>query len=530
MNSRDWKEISVPKSIFTFHSEPLPHSSWIIPVFQETSSKDVRNLFQIEEEIFPQNSFFSKRAGEIYQFKNWIFLGLGEKRAFHPEVLVHAFRALGYLLSHSGPGKVTISIPAYVETVIEKFSKLEKENLNDPWKHRYGKEYTSRDRIFFDYVMEYSLQEAIKTIIYAIETGGFSLGIYKSSASSRSREVAIGFATSLPQNDLNALIKEGKTLGELTNGYRYLSFLPGNILNPETYESFIKKNFLGRIMVTVIKDKALENKRMFGVLSVGQGSKTPPRVIILEYDGRRSKRKPLLLVGKGITFDTGGISLKPPQGMYEMKYDMSGSALVLYSMLLASAMDVPFSIIGIIGLAENIPDANAYRPGDVYKTMTGMTVEIHSTDAEGRLILGDLMAYGIYTYKPGMVLDFATLTSSCIVALGNYAAGVMTASDTLYQKIERASKISLERVWRLPHWSIYDELLGSDIADIKNTGGKNAGAITAMRFISNFVPTHIPWAHFDIAGVAWMPSGPEYAKGPTGWGIRFMNAFFKELY
>lgn len=524
------QEIQIPKSIFHFHTDEIKDSIKIIPIFQEISNDDLKSILSITENILRDDLIFRKKLGEIYQTQNYIFLGLGEKNKFHPEVILTAFKSLGNILSSTGPSKATILIPFYLEEVLLNWKNLYKENRNDPW---FSKNNKSNQETFsyFDYVVDYSLEELIKTMIYSIELGGFSLAIYKNQKNHKKTRVEIGFICSINSKDLSKIIYEAKNLSDLTNSHRYLSSLPGNILNPESYEIFAK-NLIDayKLNLKVIKDKDLEKQGFHGVLSVGKGSSKSPRVIIIEYKPNKAKqKKPLLLVGKGITFDTGGISLKPPQDMHEMKYDMSGSSLVLHAVILASILNVSYPVIGILGLAENMPDANASRPGDVYKAWNGVTVEIQNTDAEGRLVLGDILSYGAKTYNPELMLDFATLTGACIIALGHNATGVMTTSDILYSKIELASKISLERVWRLPHWSIYDEQLKSDIADIKNIGGRAAGTVTAMRFLAKFVPENIPWAHFDIAGTAWLSTGSEYNKGATGWGIKFLYNLYQLL-
>jgi leucyl aminopeptidase len=521
---------NIPSSIFYFHPNEIKNSYILLPVFQDTTNEEIQSILNIKESILREELFFRKKVGEIYQTSNFIFLGLGEKKKFNPDIIINSFKPLGNFLSLSGPTRITIQIPFYLEEWLLEWSHLYKENKNDPWYP--SKNHPNNKEIqYFDYVYTYDLEELIKTIIYSIELGGFSLAIYKNQKNHKKNRVDIGFNVSLKEKDLSRLIHKAKSVAELTNAYRYIASLPGNILNPETYEEFAKKIIKDyKLNIKIIKDKELEKQGFFGVLSVGKGSKKSPRVIIVEYKPEKtSKQKPLLLVGKGITFDTGGISLKPAAEMHEMKYDMCGSALVLYSVVLASQLKLEYPVIGILGIAENIPDANASRPGDVYKAWNGVTVEIQNTDAEGRLVLGDILAYGSKTYSPEIILDFATLTGACIIALGHSAAGVMTASDELFKRIEKASKISLERIWRLPHWSIYDEQLKSDIADIRNIGGRPAGTITAMRFLSKFVPEHIPWAHFDIAGTAWLSNGPDYQKGATGWGLKLMEILFKTL-
>lgn len=525
---KEKKDITIPKSILHFHPTELKDSFFVIPVFTETNNEEINQLLEKSEQFFNENQFFKKKPGEIFQLNQYIFLGLGERKKFHPEVLITAFRNLGYSLSLSGPSRISILLPFYLEeTFIEFTSKI---NKNDPLILEEIHKKTNNEIVFHDYISEFDNIQYIKTIIFALELGAFSLDIFKTNKNAKKTRLEIGFKIELNQKKLLEIINEAKLVAELTNSYRYIASLPGNILNPETYENFIKKiikNY-NRIKINVIKDKKLEKLGFKGILSVGKGSKTPPRVIVLEYFPENAKnQKPLLLCGKGITFDSGGISLKPAQDMHEMKYDMSGSALVLFSVMLANQLKVSYPVIGILGIAENMPDSNASRPGDVYYGYNGVSVEIQNTDAEGRLVLGDILSYGVKKYTPKIVLDFATLTGACIIALGHSATGVMCTSDELFRKIEKASYQSLERVWRLPHWSIYDEQLKSDIADIKNIGGRPAGTITGMRFLAKFVPSNVPWAHFDIAGTAWLSTGAEHIKGSTGWGLKLMNEFFK---
>ncbi|MFN3603221.1 MAG: leucyl aminopeptidase family protein [Leptonema sp. (in: bacteria)] len=522
------KEIVIKKSILHFYPRELKDSSLVLPVFQETTNEEIQTILEKKEEYFREDLFFKKKVGEIYQKENLIFLGLGERKKFHLEILFNAFRSFGANLSLSGPSKITILFPFYLEeTLIELANKI---NKNDPFLLENENKKNS-EFYLFDYITSFGLEESLKTMIFALEVGSYSLGIYKTTKNSIKTKIEIGFRINLTQKQTQDISNEAKSIAELINLYRYIASLPGNILNPETYEAFIKKIIKNyKLRIKILQEKDLKKLGMNGVLSVGSGSKTPPRVILLEYHPKNTlNQKPVLLCGKGITFDTGGISLKPAQDMHEMKYDMSGSALTLFSVIIASILKVEYPVIGILGLAENIPDARASRPGDVYYSYNGTSVEIQNTDAEGRLVLGDILSYGIKKYSPKIVMDFATLTGACIIALGHFATGIMCTSDSLYKKIETASYRSLERVWRLPHWSIYDEQLKSDIADLKNIGGRPAGSITAMRFLAKFVPSDIPWAHFDIAGTAWLPNGPEYAKGATGWGIRLMSELFKIL-
>ena len=310
-----------------------------------------------------------------------------------------------------------------------------------------------------------------------------------------------------------------------------MASLPANYLNPANYEQYVqslaKKH---NLKASVFHRSKLESMGCGGIVAVGKGSSIDPRMIILEYEPHTSHDKPVVFVGKGVTFDTGGISLKPSQNMHEMKYDMCGSALAVQAIALAAAMKVPFPVVSLLGLAENMPSSTAIKPGDVYTAYNGSTVEVQNTDAEGRLILGDLLAYASEHYDPLCMLDFATLTGACVVALGNEAAAVLSASDDLYQRIQKASHRSLDRTWRLPHWPVYGEGLKSDVSDLRNIAERGAGTVSAMRFLAHFVDESIAWAHIDIAGTSWRKKPfASQGSGATAWGVRLLAAFMQDL-
>jgi leucyl aminopeptidase len=285
----------------------------------------------------------------------------------------------------------------------------------------------------------------------------------------------------------------------------------------------------------VFDEKVLEELGMGGILSVGKGSDEPPRLIVLEYtphpasspvkgEGRREgASRPIVLVGKGITFDSGGISIKPREGMEAMKYDMSGAAAVLGAMRAIALLKLPVAVVGLIAAAENLPSGKAIKPGDVIKISNGKTVEVTNTDAEGRLVLSDALVYA-QRYNPQAVIDLATLTGACTIALGKEAAGLFSNDEALAQKIQRAAQQTGERVWPLPLYEEYKEIIKSEIADIKNSANKGpqAGAAVGAIFLREFVS--YPWAHLDIAGVAYdVESRLYYAKGATGYGVRLLT-------
>ncbi len=256
--------------------------------------------------------------------------------------------------------------------------------------------------------------------------------------------------------------------------------------------------------------------------SVARGSDEPARFIILDYKPHTKKTPPtIVLIGKAITFDSGGISIKPSQGMEEMKTDMAGGAAVLGAMQAAAALKLPVHVVGIVPATENMPSGHALKPGDIIKAMSGKTIEIITTDAEGRLILADSLTYA-QRYKPAAIIDLATLTGACIIALGHAASGVMSTDEKLTKKIQAAAEATGEKVWPLPLYEEYAEQLKSDVADLKNSGGRPAGAITAGCFLKEFAGT-IPWAHIDIAGTAWAAKPLPYTpKGASGIGVRLL--------
>jgi leucyl aminopeptidase len=262
---------------------------------------------------------------------------------------------------------------------------------------------------------------------------------------------------------------------------------------------------------------------MGGVIGVSQGSAHPPRFIILEY-GSSSKR-PVVLVGKGVTFDSGGISIKPSAGMAEMKMDMSGAAAVIGTFEAAARLRLPVRLVGLIPAVENMPGGNALRPGDILRHFNGKTTEVIDTDAEGRLILADALAYG-EKYKPAAIIDLATLTGSVVVALGHVVTGMIGTDSSLMNRLRRAGDDVHERVWQLPLFEEYEKLVRSDVADVKNLGGRWGGAITAAAFLKKFVKS--PWVHLDIAGTARIEEPEPYTpKGASGVGVRLLISFLR---
>jgi len=308
---------------------------------------------------------------------------------------------------------------------------------------------------------------------------------------------------------------------------RDLVSAPGNDLTPgrmaKEAKAMAKARGLG---VKVLEEPALRKLGMNALLGVSRGSTEPPRLIVLEHRGGAKGAAPVVLVGKGITFDSGGISLKPAENMGEMKYDMAGGAAVLATLQAVADLRLPVNVVGLVPAVENLPDGKAYKPGDILSTYSGQKVEVLSTDAEGRLILADALSYA-RRYKPAAVIDLATLTGACIVALGDLGTGLFGTDAGLVARIRDAAEATGDRVWEMPLWDEYVELIRSDVADWKNTGGRGGGAITAALFLKQFAG-EAPWAHLDIAGPAWTKKDlPCVPKGASGVGVRLLVEVLK---
>lgn len=330
---------------------------------------------------------------------------------------------------------------------------------------------------------------------------------------------------------LRAGVKRALALGEGVAGARTLAATPPNQANP-AYLAKYCRSMARRVGLrcTVIDHIRAKKLNLAGLLAVGAGGSTPPALIQLEHKPAKAKGAPVLLVGKAVTFDTGGYSLKPPASMAGMKYDKCGGAAVIGAMQAVAALKLPVHVVALIPTAENMISNKAYRPDDIIKMYNGVTVEVTNTDAEGRLILADALAYGAKTHKPAAVIDLATLTGGVVTALGSHCAGVVCEDAKLCKHMVEAGRFTGERLWRLPLWDEYREMMKSTHADIVNSGGRGAHPIQGAAFLSYFVDADspkklpkVPWAHIDIAGVADVPEGHAlYTKGPTGFGVRLV--------
>ncbi len=306
---------------------------------------------------------------------------------------------------------------------------------------------------------------------------------------------------------------------------------PANIIYPASFVAACEEAFAGTdAELTVLGDAEMEALGMGALIGVGLGSERESRLLAIRWNGGAAGDKPTVLVGKGVTFDTGGISLKPPPGMEDMKWDMGGAGAVAGAMLALVTRKARANVIGVVGLVENMPDGKAQRPGDIVTTMSGQTVEVLNTDAEGRLVLCDVLHWAQEQYDPARIVDLATLTGAMIISLGNEYGGMFANNDTLAAQLDAAGKTSGDKLWRMPLGANYDKLIDSPVADIKNVGPREAGSITAAQFLLRFIQNGTPWAHLDIAGMVWSQKpGHTWEKGATGYGVRLLDQFVRDV-
>ena len=331
------------------------------------------------------------------------------------------------------------------------------------------------------------------------------------------------------QNEnFSKMFDEIKNLAQGVFKARDLVWQPPNILYPSTFADECKKLKKIGIKVNVYDEQQLDKMGMSALLAVGRGSRKDSRVVIMEWLGGKKNTPPMAFIGKGVCFDSGGLSLKPPKSMEDMKWDMGGAATVTGLLESVALSKLKFNVIGILGLVENMPDGDAQRPGDVVKSVSGQTIEVLNTDAEGRLVLADLLSWTEKKYKPKFMINLATLTGAVIVALGNIRAGLFSNDEKISKAIFDAGEFTGEKVWAMPLDDDYDQLIKTEIADMKNIGGPGAGSITAACFLKRHVEK-TPWAHLDIAGVTWKnKSTPSIPYGGVGWGVRMLYHMIKQ--
>lgn len=370
-----------------------------------------------------------------------------------------------------------------------------------------------------------NLSASQKPVFYFMEGGFLSLYRFEKYRKSENNK-EIKTATILG-SDKDIALKWLQTAVSAVNFAKDLINTPSNDMTPAVLSNIARSISGKKVKVKILEKKDIEKEGMGAYLSVSKGSAEPLKFIVVEYKG--GKGAPVALVGKSITFDSGGISLKPAEGMEKMKYDMSGGASVLAVIKAVSELGLAVSIVGILPATENLPGGSASKPGDIVKSITGKTIEIINTDAEGRLALADAIGYAIKYYKPSAVIDIATLTGACSIALGSEAIAIMGNSTELMGKIKMASDETYERVWQMPLYDEYKEYIKSDAADIKNSGGKNGSLVTAGYFLKEFAGD-TPWVHLDIAGTAWNDKDKPYMpKGATAIGVRLLLSFLKEV-
>ncbi|WP_374393907.1 leucyl aminopeptidase [Sphingopyxis sp.] len=304
---------------------------------------------------------------------------------------------------------------------------------------------------------------------------------------------------------------------------------PPNILYPESFVERCQHLAELGVELEVLDERQMKALGMGALLGVAQGSTRPPRLLAMRWNGGEPGEAPVVFIGKGVTFDTGGISLKPGPGMDMMKWDMGGAGAVAGAMKAIAGRKAEANVVGVVGLVENMPDGNAMRPGDVVTTMSGQTVEVLNTDAEGRLVLCDAITWAQKAYNPKVIVDLATLTGAMVISLGHEYAGMFANDDELAAKLLEAGDASGNKLWRFPLSPAYDKLIDSPIADMKNIGPREGGSITAAQFLKRYVNEGVAWAHLDIAGMAWGDKdGPVWAKGATGYGVRLLDRYIAD--
>ncbi|MCY3854596.1 MAG: leucyl aminopeptidase [Thaumarchaeota archaeon] len=361
----------------------------------------------------------------------------------------------------------------------------------------------------------------IQSVVEGAELSTYNFNKYKTNKKKIPELFILGH-----NKNINTIIDKAKKINSGVIFARDIANLPPNDCTPSTMAKISETLTNDKLKCRILSKNYIKKQNLNGIMSVGMGSKNEPKLIFLEYNLKKN-RKPIIIIGKAVTFDTGGISLKPSEKLDEMKFDKCGGCVVLGIMKSVSELELPISIVGVIPTVENMPGGSSYRPGDIIKMYNGKMAEIINTDAEGRLILSDAISYSEKKYSPNSIIDFATLTGACIVALGTNVAGFVTNDSYLATKLNESAERSDEDIWRLPLNDDYMNMIKSDIADIKNTGPKgSAGTITAAAFLAYSISNNTPWAHVDIAGTAWTQPSTKCrsynSKGATGFGVRLM--------
>ncbi|MBO9669403.1 MAG: leucyl aminopeptidase [Sphingobium sp.] len=374
--------------------------------------------------------------------------------------------------------------------------------------------------------------EALSHLALAAQLRSWRIDTYRTKLTEKQKPSLASLTLVSGDAGLPDLLAEKDALAQGIMFTRELVAEPGNIIYPESFVARCQSLADIGIEVSVLDEKDMAALGMGALLGVAQGSVRQPRLLALRWDGTGGAQlKPLCFVGKGVTFDTGGISLKPGPGMEDMKWDMGGAGAVVGVMKALALRKANAHVVGICGLVENMPDGNAQRPGDIVTTMSGQTVEVLNTDAEGRLVLCDAVWWAQQTYQPDTLIDLATLTGAMIISLGHEHGGLFSNDDELADRLLEAGKASGDKLWRFPVSDAYDKLIDSPIADMKNIGPRFAGSITAAQFIKRYIKDGVKWAHLDIAGMVWADKpGLTWDKGATGFGVRVLDELVRRHY
>ncbi len=367
-----------------------------------------------------------------------------------------------------------------------------------------------------------------QTFVEGILLGNYTFDIYKTEKK-RITPFQITFHSGNPRKVKDAISKAEKTISAVYFA-RDLANEPAITLTPNELAQRAKKELSeAGIKVTIFNDKELKKRNMNAILAVGKASSNTPRLIVMHYKPKKKAKKKIALVGKGVTYDSGGLSIKPTDGMIEMKADMAGAAAVIGIIKSVALLNFPFELIGVVPAVENMISGNSYKPSDIVSTASGKTIEVKNTDAEGRIVLADALEYAS-KQKPDEIIDFATLTGAAVVALGLPTAAIFTKNEEMADFLYKSGQKTFERVWRLPLWDEYDKLIESDIADVSNLGGRWGGAITAAKFLEHFVDENIPWTHVDLAGPSIKHDFTSYTKKyNTGFGVRLITDYLEKL-
>ncbi len=474
----------------------------IIPLFEKDFPLESAVLAEEDElalQALADKEIINGTAGECYyyprptgQFKGILVLGLGDRKKFLPETLR---RAAGTAAAQLATNKIT--------------------------------------QIFLD-ISHYSELPA-EAFIEGIILSQYDFSIYKQNDDKHPAPVKVEETTLIIRDDydpepMRNLIRISVLSCLSANGARHLANTPPNEMTPVALAAFAEGIAEDSgCECTILEPGQMAALGMNAILGVARGSAQPPRLIILKYH-HSDDAKTVAIVGKGVTFDTGGISIKPAASMHEMKYDMCGAAAVLCAMMNVVELKPKVNVICVVPAAENMTGDAAQRPGDIIKAYNGKTIEVHNTDAEGRLILADALAYTIDKYKPDMIVDLATLTGACVIGLGHYAAGLFSTDDILAESLRQRGDEVGERVWRLPLWEEYERLIDGTHADLCNIGPREGGAITAAAFLKQFTGD-TPWAHIDIAGTAWGAKNIAYLSTDhaSGYGVRLLTHWIMSL-